>query len=311
VGAATQPQRRGPAKQQAQRTLEQQARHDAVAFGQWLKARGGTCAEAAQLLNRSARTLRDWDYDSWLAPREVAPLGRPPHRAPVEERRLVLDCLKAQGAYRGVPTLHTQFPRLGRNELADLLHRYRRLVRDRYRDTVSVLHWQPPGRVWAVDFAEPSLVGAASVLPPVDGLYPYLLAVRDLASGYQLAWLPVSAPTAAVTEAVLERLFALHGAPLVLKSDNSAAFRANATKQFLENAGFFSLFSPPHCPGYNGALEATIGSLKTRTQEHAAREGRPGMWTMADVEVALRAANAARPRRLQGQTPADVWAART
>jgi hypothetical protein len=29
---------------------------------------------------------------------------------------------------------------------------------------------------------------------PIDGLYPYPLAVRDLASGQQLLWQPVTAP---------------------------------------------------------------------------------------------------------------------
>ena len=39
------------------------------------------------------------------------------------------------------------------------------------------------GTVWAVDFAQAP--------QPIDGVYPYLLAVRDLASSKQLLWLPV------------------------------------------------------------------------------------------------------------------------
>jgi hypothetical protein len=42
---------------------------------------------------------------------------------------------------------------------------------------MQVLHWTRPGAVWAIDFAEPPL--------PIEGSYSRLLAVRDLASGYQ------------------------------------------------------------------------------------------------------------------------------
>src|SRR5580704_10719277 len=106
-----------------------------------------------------------------------------------------------------------------------------------------------------------------------------------MASGYQLCWLPVLQPTTAVASAVLAKLFAEHGPPLVLKSDNGSSFRSQGMKDFVERAGVFSLFSPPHWPGYNGAIEAAIGSLKTRTANAAARQGRAGFWTSADVEA--------------------------
>src|SRR5207253_1281188 len=108
-----------------------------------------------------------------------------------------------------------------------------------------------------------------------------LLAVRDLASGYQLCWLPVTAAASAITCAALARLFAAHGMPLVLKADNGPPFRADQTKRFLQQAGVHFLFSPPHWPGYNGAIEAAIGSLKTRTERHAADHDHAGRWTWA------------------------------
>ena len=54
-------------------------------------------------------------------------------------------------------------------------------------ESARVLHWPVPGRVWAMDFAEPSLPGITGVVPPLDGRYPYLLAVRDLASATNCA----------------------------------------------------------------------------------------------------------------------------
>jgi len=103
-----------------------------------------------------------------------------------------------------------------------LLQRYRRVLHQRYHDTIRVCHWPLAGRVWAMDLAEPSEWGADQSLPPIEGGYPYLLAVRDLGSGYQLAWLPVRDATLETVQEVLGSLFARHGAPLVLKSDNGA-----------------------------------------------------------------------------------------
>jgi transposase InsO family protein len=116
------------------------------------------------------------------------------------------------------------------------------------REAKAALHWQTPGRVWAADFTEPSLYGSLGLLPIADG-YPYLLAVRDLASGCMLAWQALPALTEEVTSEALAGLFARHGAPLVLKMDNGSAFRPEAFKQFLETSGVIPLYSPLTCPG--------------------------------------------------------------
>ena len=211
----------------------------------------------------------------------------------------------------GVPTLQERFPDLARAELTDMVQRYRRVWSAHHHACMRRLRWPVPGRVWSMDFAEPSLLGAAWSLPPIDDCYPYLLAVRDLSSGYQVCWLPVTAATSALTCMVLTRLFAFYGVPLVLKADNGPPFRAEDTKRFLKNAGVHFLFSPPYWPGYNGAIEASIGSLKKWTEQHAAKQGHAGQWTWADVAAARQQANAGHPRRLQGQTPADAWASRS
>ena len=170
-------------------------------------------------------------------------------------------------------------------------------------EALHVLHWQTPGRVWAMDFAQAPR--------PIDGLYPYLLAVRDLASGQQLLWLPLATATGAEVRGALASLFVLRGAPLVLKTDNGSPFGDDATLALLDSAGVIPLFSPPYWPRYNGAIEAGIGSLKTRTEDHASRHGHPGHWTWDDVAAAQDQANAtARPKGPSGPTPADAWSAR-
>lgn len=305
------PRRRGPAGQQAKRRLEQEIRGDAVACYRRLQVRGDSLAEAAQLLGLEPRTLRQWDYDCRPESITVVPLGRPTQWSTTERRNAVFDFLNREGAGVGVPTLQQAFPDLARAELTDLVQRYRRVLYVRRRDNMRRLCWRVPGRVWAMDFAEPSELGATWSLPPIDDEFPYLLAVRDLASGYQLAWLPMRQATSQATRAVLRMLFEQHGAPLVLKADNGPPFRADETKSLLQEADVRFLFSPPYWPAYNGAIEAAIASLKRRTEQQAAQQGRAGRWAWVHVEAARAQANAAQPRRLHGLTPAEVWAGRT
>jgi len=299
--------RRGPAAQRWQRVREAEARRQAVGFCRWTQDRGGTMARAAGLLNVKSRTLRSWSSAEKLHPWPVNCLGRPPTRAPRQQRMAVLAGLREK-PWISLLDLQAQFPALARAELDDLRRRFGRVLRKRYHETVRVLHWQTPGRVWAMDFAEPAELGGTECLPPVDGLYAYLLAVRDLASGYILAWLPLPDMTVATLLPVLRQLFARLGPPLVLKMDNGSAFRADETKNFLTQAGVLPLFSPPHWPQYNGAIEAGIGSLKTRTDRHAAGRARLDAWTSDDLAAAVLEANTL--ARYHGSTPTEAWRTR-
>jgi transposase InsO family protein len=190
-----------------------------------------------------------------------------------------------------------------RAELEDLLRRYRRVWQRRHQYAPRILHWQTSGTVWAMDYSEaPALI---------DGRDPYLLAVRDLGSGRQLLWLPVPRANSEQAILALRSLFAQNGPPLVLKTDNGSPFGDGGTQDFLRESAVFCLFSPPQTPRYNGAIEASIGSLKSRTENHATREGRPGLWTGDDVAFAQMEANAtARPLGPTGPTPDERWRAR-
>src|SRR5262249_9794109 len=127
----------------------------------------------------------------------------------------------------------------------------------------------------------------------------------------QLAWLPVRDVTAATVLPVLTSLFVVHGAPLVLKSDNGSAFGATRVQALCGQFGVRNLFSPPRTPRYNGSIEAGIGSLTTRTEHAAARRGCPDDWTRDDAELARWEANAtARPRGRNGPSPEELWTAR-
>lgn len=297
------PPRRGFAGQRLQREHEQRVRRHTVEAGLALLAAGWRRAEAAAFFHLAPRTWRDWCHDLSRAMPAV-PLGRPIRAAGCQERNDVIRLLDELGPGIGLPTLQAIFPALARAALADLLGRYRRVWRRLHQQPIRVLHWSEPGRIWAIDFHGPR--------PPIEGRYPDLLAVRDLASSQQLAWLPVADATAETVVAVLTSLFVVQGAPLVVKSDNGSAFGDERVQALCERFGVGNLFSPPRWPQYNGAIEAGIGSLTMRTDHAAARRGHPAEWTYDDVAVARLEANAtARPRGRYGPCPDELWAART
>jgi transposase InsO family protein len=184
------------------------------------------------------------------------------------------------------------------------LKRYRRVWRQRHREPLRVLHWSVIGSVWAIDYAEPPI--------PIDGRLPSILAVRDLASGMQLLWQPVDAATGENAALALTSLFATHGPPLVLKSDNGGHFTSPAVQDLLRAHRVECLFSPPNWPRYNGGIEAGIGALKDRTAARAARAGHPGSWTWDDMAGAMIEANTlSRPRGDSGPAPSELWHARS
>jgi transposase InsO family protein len=289
--------RRGRARQRLAREQESILRANVSALVRWTTRRGLSLPATANLLHLSPRTLRAWFH---LATPCIHFLGRPTLRSSLADRSEVLDVLKELGPATSVATLRACFPWMPRAELEDLLKRYRRVWRIRHAQAPHCLHWTVPGAVWAIDFSEAPCL--------IDGIHPYLLAVRDLASHQQLLWLPVPNMTADTAIEALQMLCTIHGAPLVLKTDNGSAFRADDTRAFLSPFGVNLLFSPPHTPRYNGAIEAGIGSLKTRTERHASRAGHPGYWTSDDVAAAQTEANAtARPHGETGPTPDDLW----
>ena len=278
-----QPLKRGWPAQQPRREAEHDARLHAVGFDHWAMQQGVRQRVVAGQLGLAPGTLAFWEH-RWHADDLLPqPLGRPCHRSTAQLRNQAIDFMRYAGAGVGVAAVQTTFPDLARREAQNLRDRFRHLWKLDHQRAIHVLHWHHPGAVWAMDHAEPSRA--------IDGRWPYLLAVRDLASGCQLAWLPVLDETAETTIGVLQWLFLEHGPPLVLKSDNGSGFIAEAMRRFLDRWQIRPLFSPPYTPEYNGAIEAGNGALKTRTHEEAARQGRDGHWTADDTEVARRMAN--------------------
>lgn len=291
---------RGRAAQVHRRQVEVYTRQAVVRATRQLAGRNWGQTDTATALGLSPRTLAAW----MRRPAGALPIrGRPARHADPETSHEVFALLQASGPGTGLSFLEAQFPELARNELRDLRRIYQEQIFSRRQVLVQALHWQRPGTVWAMDFAHaPSLA---------EGGYQNLLVVRDLASGKQLLVLPaVSQDTGPVLDA-LQALFLRHGPPLVMKTDNGAAFVSQETKAFLETWKVEQLLSPPGLPSYNGSVEAGIGSLRIQAHYESARHGRSGEWTCDDVEAARQRCNLyGRPRGRRGPNPHQLWQAR-
>jgi hypothetical protein len=218
-------------------------------------------------------------------------------------RNQLVQLLCLSGPSVGTPLLQAAFPTMPRSELKDMLRRYRRVWQYQNQRLIHRLRWHHPGTVWAVDHLQPER--------PIDGIYPYTISVRDLASHYQLAWQPVPDVGAECIIAVLASLFWEHGPPLVLKSDNGSGFIAAETGGLLATWGILHLRSPPATPQYNGSCEAAGGSHKRMTNDQAALAAHPGCWTSRDLQRTRIIRNRlGRPWGHRGPLPEQVWQTR-
>jgi transposase InsO family protein len=303
-GPTSPAQRRGAFAQRGERAAEHTARRHAGEVGRRLFHLGWAWGRIAEWLHVASRTLRHWCLDLLDRRRPARPLGRPAERSSRDDRNAAIAVLDELGPQIGMPTLRAGFPGMRRAELDDLLRHYRAVWRERHREPLRVLTWPVPGRVWAIDFAEPPA--------PIQGRFGHLLAVRDLASGLPLLWRPVAAATAEEAAGSLAGVFADHGPPLVLKSDNGSHFTGAAFRDLLADHQVAHLLSPPYWPRYNGSVEAGIHALKDRTAARAARAGHPGHWTIDDLAGAqAEAAELPRPDVQGGSSPAQLWRSRT
>lgn len=293
--------RRAERCQQPRREAEQRRRATVVRCAARLHQCGVSWRQAAHEVQTPERTLRDWRAHPDRTPGRR---GRPPLATSRACRSAVLHFLHhVSGAAVGLASLVALFPEVPRCILADLLRRYRRVWRRRYRRSGYRLFWHVPGRVWAIDHSR-----AAHC---VDGVYRQIFAVRDVASHKQLAWEPVRSTGAEEIRPILWALFTQHDPPLVIKNDNGSAFRATDTRGWMLAWEALQLFSPVGYPQYNGQLERSNAVNKTYTHQHAVAEGHPQQWTRRDLDAARQLTNSiSRPWGARGKTPDESWASR-
>jgi len=290
--------RRGPWRQFARRKAERAIRRGAVAFLRWSGTRAMSRAQVSAKLGISAGTLGVWRR-KWAADRmKLRPLGRTACQVEGEERWRLMAIFHLVGPEIGIEPLHGLFPQLSRKALEDILHRYRRLYRKDCPDLVYSLRWTVPGTVWAIDWFQPPL--------PIDGIYHFVLLVRDLASGETIEALPCRTKDGHTSASAVAALCRQFGAPLVVKSDNE--LDCEPLNRVLASHKIVQLLSPPAHPQYNGSIEAGVGAIRPRAQHESIRNNRPGEWTCDDVEGARCQANqTARPLGHLLPTPDFLW----
>ena len=273
--------RRGLAGQRTRRQMQRAMRRSALVFTRWAEKQGLAPSAAAGKIGMIAKTLSRWQGGWARQKMPIKPVGRPAERADPLLRDAVIASFGLLGPGVGLTTLRWLFPEAARAELEDLIRRYRRLWKKKNRALVHALRWEKPGAVWSMDFFDPPA--------PIDGIYRYVLVVRDLAARNALLALPCFTKEPYLAVNALKALFAQHGAPLVMKSDNG--FDCHEVIACLEKHSVLHLLNPPALPSYNGACEAGIGALKTETHWESVRQDRPGKWTCDDLEAARLKAN--------------------
>ena len=115
----------------------------------------------------------------------------------------------------------------------------------------AVHPWPWPTRPWVrlhIDYAG-----------PVDGVM--LLVLIDAHSKW-LEAVPVQRATAEATTSALRHIFATHGLPEVIVSDNGSPFTAAEFENFCKMNGIRHLRTPPFHPASNGAAERAVALVK-------------------------------------------------
>jgi hypothetical protein len=184
-------------------------------------------------------------------------------------------------------------PDVPRVHLEDFRKRFRKVLAHRKRVSGWRLCWLRHGAVWAADFLHQE-----HTLEPD---WNKLLVVRDVADAATHTLHPVAGEQTVPTCAELERLFVVHGAPLVLKVDNGPAFIAADLRALAERHGVVLLFSPARTPSYNALVETTMTSLRNILHEITCRASRPGVVSRLDLMAAYASLEMQRMAALTGE----------
>ena len=132
-----------------------------------------------------------------------------------------------------------------RRELRDMLHSC----------DATACAWTVPGSVWAADVWKP--------VQPIEDIYPYVLDVRDLATGYMVESCALLHADAETVGGHLWRLYDIRSPPLVLKTDNGPEFVGDGAWQVSRvTSASSSCARRPRCP-------VTTAPARRATWRHA------------------------------------------
>ena len=157
--------------------------------------------------------------------------------------------------------------------------------------TAPVHPWDPPQENWDrvhIDYAG-----------PFQG-FNFLLCI-DARSKWAEVKVLKDAPSSSNTELLLEQIFAVHGYPRVLVSDNATIFQSDSFHTYCSTRGIFQKFTAPGHPATNGLAERSVQTLKNRLKT-ASTDKIPMLEKVQRILMRYRATPLA-----CGQSPAELY----
>lgn len=209
-----------------------------------------------------------------------------------------LKCLRhGRCRSRGLPGLYVEYrDQISRRALQALNSEVRREVFREKADALMRIEWKAPRLIWAIDDLR------------VKGLGVQWNQVQDMGSRYKfLPGVTVGrrGPMGGQDVAArLVRLFAGHGAPLVLKRDNGGNLNHEAVEEVLAAYGVIPLNSPTYYPRYNGGIEVGQREVRACLKERVELQAE---WARAWAEGVVQDLNHRSRPCLNGKTACQVF----
>ena len=123
--------------------------------------------------------------------------------------------------------------------------------RSRPNPPATYLHpWERPANPWERIHVDYASVEGQNVLILVDAHSKWIEAI------------PTSSMTAGMIVRTMRGVFATHGVPKVVASDNGPSFTAHEFTEFLEANGIQHKLSAPYHPATNGLAERAVQTVK-------------------------------------------------
>jgi hypothetical protein len=253
----------------------------------------------AEVLEMTDEALRRWMARLMRPSASTKRLGRP-EAVPVEARWKLRRCYQAHYGQWGPSVLAAWARRegLGRWSPTTIAKVIADLRPDRPKPPPPRrFEIAAPGVMWAED-------GAAF---RDRGRKRELLVVQDECSRFKPVHMLAEGPaTGQDVRSMLERAFAGHEPPLVLKRDGGTIFDEQSVMDLLDRHNVVVVTSPSHYPQYNGKKERSFRDI--RGYERALRRRHVALSLTARVAAAMRDLNEERPRPvLRGRTAREVF----
>lgn len=260
-----------------------------------LRAAGLPVALSCAVVGASPATMRRWRR------RSLGPVERPAGdagRLRADVRAAVEALVRALKGLIGADAIRRAVPGVSRRQAAAVKH-----------ETLAAMERERKADLDRVVVTTPGIVrGFDAMHVATEEGDRYALVAGDAAVPYRTTAAAVERYDGRSVAEVLERDFAEHGAPLVLRADRARCHTVPDVLDVLREHSVLLLQGPPRHPGYYGQLER-------QNREHRAWLAMSGRLEAADLdrlcEEMLLALNAAWPRRsLTWRTSEEAWQSR-